>query len=593
MQNAETVLGVLRERGRRGLPCDELYRQLFNPQLYLLAYGRIYANHGAMTPGVTPETVDGMSQAKIGRIIDALRHERYRFRPARRVHIPKKNRKTRPLGLPTWSDKLVGEVVRLLLEAYYEPTFSDRSHGFRPGRGCHTALREIAHTWTGTAWFIEGDIADCFGSLDHDLMIETLSEKIHDNRFLRLVRNMLTAGCLEDWTWGATLSGAPQGGVASPVLSSIYLHRLDQFVETVLIPEYTRGGRRARNPAYLDLQNQLAIARRRGDRTQARTLRRRMASLPSADPGDPGYRRLRYCRYADDHLLGFAGPKAEAEEIKQRLAEFLRDELKLELSQDKTLITHARTGAARFLGYEITIQHNNSKTTRHRRTVNGQVALRVPLDAIRAKCRPFLRRGKPAKQAALTNGGDYTIVGTFGAIYRGIVQYYLPAGDVHRLHRLRWVMETSMLKTLAGKHRSSVSKMAVKHKAKIQTPHGLRTCFEARVERNGRQPLVARFGGIPLQRQKSAAVTDRQPIRVDYPQKELITRLLADTCEVCQQTDNVQVHHVRKLADLGIPGPLQPQWAKAMANRRRKTLVVCASCHDHIHTGQPATPLTQ
>jgi len=253
MQKAGTVLGVLRERGRRGLPCDELYRQLFNPQLYLLAYGRIYANHGAMTPGVTQETVDGMSQAKIGRIIEALRHERYRFCPVRRVRIPKKNGTTRPLGLPTWSDKLVGEVVRLLLEAYYEPTFSDRSHGFRPRRGCHTALREIAHTWTGTAWFIEGDIADCFGSLDHEVMISILSEKIHDNRFLRLVRNMLTAGYLEDWKWGATLSGAPQGGVASPILSSIYLHKLDQFVETVLIPEYTRGDRRARNPAYLDL----------------------------------------------------------------------------------------------------------------------------------------------------------------------------------------------------------------------------------------------------------------------------------------------------------------------------------------------------
>ena len=363
MQSAVTVLGVLRERGRRGLPLNELYRQLFNPQLYLLAYGRIYANHGAMTPGVTQETVDGMSQAKIGRIIDAMRHERYRFRPVRRVHIPKKNGKTRPLGLPTWSDKLVGEVVRLLLEAYYEPAFSDRSHGFRPRRGCHTALREIANTWTGTAWFIEGDIADCFGSLDHEVMITILSEKIHDNRFLRLVRNMLTAGYLEDWKWGATLSGAPQGGVASPILSSIYLHKLDQFVETVLIPEYTRGDRRARNPAYLDLQNQLAKARRRGDRPLARTLRRRMVSLPSADPDDPEYRRLRYCRYADDHLLGFAGPKAEAEEIKQRLAEFLRDELKLELSQDKTLITHARTGAARFLGYEITIQHNDTKKT--------------------------------------------------------------------------------------------------------------------------------------------------------------------------------------------------------------------------------------
>ena len=419
-------------------------------------------------------------------------------------------------------------------------------------------------------------------------MLSTLAEKIHDNRFLRLVRNMLTAGYLEDWKWGATLSGAPQGGVASPILSSIYLHKLDEFVETVLIPEYTRGDRRVRNPAYLELQYRLAKARRRGDRAQARTLRRQMVSLPSADPNDPGYRRLRYCRYADDHLLGFTGPKAEAEEIKQRLAVFLRDELKLELSADKTLITHARTGAARFLGYEITVQHNSSKTTRRRRTVNGQVALRVPLDVIKATCSPYLHRGKPAKQKALTNGDDYTIVATFGAIYRGIVQYYLLAGDVHRLHRLRWVMETSMLKTLAGKHRSSTSKMAAKHRAKIQTPHGPRTCFEARIERGGRQPLVARFGGIPLHRQRSATVTDRQPIRVDHPHRELIKRLLADTCEVCQRTGDVQVHHVRKLKDLGAPGPFQPQWAKAMANRRRKTLVVCASCHDHIHTGQPA-----
>ena len=499
MQSAVTLLGVLRERGRRSLPLNELYRQLFNPQLYLLAYGRIYANHGAMTPGVTQETVDGMSQAKIGRIIDAMRHERYRFRPVRRVHIPKKNGKTRPLGLPTWSDKLVGEVVRLLLEAYYEPVFSDRSHGFRPQRGCHTALREIANTWTGTAWFIEGDIADCFGSLDHDLMITILSEKIHDNRFLRLVRNMLTAGYLEDWKWGATLSGAPQGGVASPILSSIYLHKLDQFVETVLIPEHTRGDRRARNPAYLDLQNQLAKARRRGDRPLARTLRRRMVSLPSADPDDPDYRRLRYCRYADDHLLGFAGPKAEAEDIKQRLAEFLRDELKLELSQDKTLITHARTGAARFLGYEITIQHNDTKKTGRYRHVNGQVALRVPREVIKAKSAPYLQRGKPAKQPALNNGDDHTIVATFGAIYRGVVQYYLLAGDVYRLHRLRWVMETSMLKTLAGKHHSSMSKMAAKHKTKIQTPHGLRTCFEARIERDDRKPL-----GLPSMKGEQA-----------------------------------------------------------------------------------------
>lgn len=357
MQSAETVLGVLRERGRRGLPCDELYRQLFNPQLYLMAYGNIYANHGSMTPGVTQETADGMSMEKIGRIVEAMRHERYRFSPARRVYIPKRNGKRRPLGLPSWSDKIVGEVVRLLLEAYYEPTFSDHSHGFRPGRGCHTALRDVEVGWKGSVWFIEGDIADCFGSLDHEILLKILAEKIGDNRFLGLVSNMLRAGYLEEWTWNATLSGAPQGGVVSPVLSSIYLHKLDEFVETVLIPEYTRGTKRRRNPLYQRVQRARSAAIRRGDREKVKELNRQIRRLPSSDPQDPGYRRLRYVRYADDQLLGFTGPKAEAEQIKQRLARFLRDELALELSQEKTLITHARTQAARFLGYEIIVQH--------------------------------------------------------------------------------------------------------------------------------------------------------------------------------------------------------------------------------------------
>lgn len=592
MQSAETVLGVLRERGRRGLPCEELYRQLFNPQLYLLAYGRIYANKGAMTPGVTQETVDGMSQGKIGSIIDAMRHERYRFHPVRRVHIPKKNGKTRPLGLPTWSDKLVGEVVRLLLEAYYEPIFSDRSHGFRPRRGCHTALREVANTWAGTTWFVEGDIADCFGSLDHEVMIGTLAEKIYDNRFLRLMRNMLTAGYLEDWTWGATLSGAPQGGVASPVLSNIYLHKLDVFIETVLIPQYTRGKRRTRNPAYRKVEKAVARARRRGDRSEVRALSKRQRSLPSQDPRDPGYRRLRYVRYADDTLLGFAGPRVEVEEIKQRLAAFLRDDLKLELSADKTLITHARTGAARFLGYEIAVQHDQQQLTRGRRAVSGQITLRVPDAVIKAKSAPYLSRGKPACRNPLVNEADYTIVAKFGAEYRGIVQYYLLAGNVRRLHRLRWVMETSMLKTLAGKHGSSASKMAARFKAKIVTPYGLRTCFEASLPCDNRKELVARFGGIPLRRQKMAVLNDRLTGPV-YPHKELVSRLLVNRCELCQKVDEVEVHHVRSLATLAMAGTPQPQWAQWMASHRRKTLVVCGDCHDLIHQGQPSTALTQ
>lgn len=593
MREAKIVLDVLRERGTSGLPLQRIYRQLFNPQWYLLAYGRLYSNKGSLTPGPDGETADGMSLGKIERIIDALRHERYRFKPVRRVYIPKKNGKKRPLGLPSWSDKLVGEVIRLLLEAYYEPQFSDRSHGYRPKRGCHTVLSEVANLWTGTTWFIESDIADCFGSLDHEILLSTLAEKIHDGRFLRLLRNMLQAGYLEDWVYHATLSGAPQGGVVSPLLSNIYLHKLDRFVENVLIPEYTRGDTRAPNPEYREMKNQLAYWRRRKDRSTVRALRQKMRSIPSKDTADPGFRRLRYVRYCDDHLLGFTGPKAEAQEIKIRLAAFLREELNLELSQAKTLITHARTGAARFLGYEITVQHADYKVTGKRRSVNGIVGLRVPRDVITAKCAPYLKRGKPERRTQMVNDDDHTIVRTYGAEYRGLVDYYLLAGDVHRLNRLEWVMKTSMLKTLACKHDSTVTKMAKRYQATIATPHGPRKCFQVSVARAGRTPLVARFGGIPLRRKKTAVLVDRIPAPVTVRRKELTTRLQAGRCELCKQTGTVDVHQVRKLADLQRPGHPQPVWDQLMAKRRRKTLVVCATCHTAIHDGQPTATPTQ
>jgi group II intron reverse transcriptase/maturase len=594
MQSAETVLDILRKRGRRGLPCNELYRQLFNPQLYLLAYGRMYSNKGAMTPGVDGETIDGMSLKRIGRIIDAMRHERFRFKPVKRVYIPKKDGKRRPLGLPSWADKLVGGVVRLLLEAYYEPRFSARSHGFRPNRGCHTALKEIANTWAGTTWFIEGDIARCFDSLDHEVAVGILGEHIHDNRFLRLVRNMLRAGYLEDWEYNATLSGAPQGGPLSPVLSNIYLDRLDQFVETTLIPQHTRGVLRRHNPEYQQVQRAAIKARQRDDRILTRRLRQQQRNLPSRDPHDPGYRRLRYVRYADDHLLGFTGPRPEAETIKQRLATFLRDDLKLELSEPKTLITHTRTGAARFLGYEITVQHNDAKRTGGRRTANGTIALRVPRSVIKAKQAQYLMLGKPEYQPRLMNLDDHTIISTYGAQYRGIVQYYLLAGDVYRLDRLRWVMLTSMLKTLAAKHRASVTKMARKYKAVIDTPHGLRTCFQASIEQAGRRPLVARFGGIPLHRQKTAVLIDRQPLLATTRHKgtELIRRLRTGRCELCEHRTDVQIHQVRRLADLSRSGQPRPAWAQHMAQRHRKTLVVCQPCHDNIHARRTTAACT-
>jgi group II intron reverse transcriptase/maturase len=591
MQSAETVLDVIGKRGERGLPVERVYRQMFNPQLFLVAYGRIYANKGAMTPGVTGESVDGMSLAKIETIIDALRHERYRWRPVKRIWIPKKNGKQRPLGLPTWSDKLVAEVVRLLLEAYYEPGFSDRSHGFRPDRGCHTALREVVDVWKGTHWFIEGDISDCFGSLDHDLMIAMLAEKIHDGRFLRLIGHMLQAGYLEDWRWNATLSGAPQGGIASPVLSNIYLDRLDQYVEQRLLPEYNLGRRRRRNRAYQVVQNAIVRARRHQDRAEVHRLTLGRRQLPSQDPNDPDYRRLRYVRYCDDWLLGFAGPKHEAEQIKSKIAAFLHDELKLELSQSKTLITHATSQAAHFLGYEIRAQHSDTKITRNRRAVNGAIGLFVPKTVIRQRCALYLSNGKPAQRGALLHDDDFTIVAKYGSEYRGLVQYYLLAQDVFRLGRLRWTMETSMLKTLAGKHRSTVAKMARRYKTTIESPTGPRTVFQVTVERDrGRKPLVARFGEIPLRRADTTVLTDQRPVLTSTRRNELIHRLVAGRCEICEHTENLEVHHIRKLADLNRPGrPDKPAWMHLMAMRRRKTLVICRRCHEDIHAGRPTT----
>ena len=588
MQEAETVLAVLRERGRKGLPCNELYRQMFNKSLYLLAYGNIYSNQGAMTPGACDETADGMSEAKIEQITGQMRSERYRFAPVRRVYIPKKNGKLRPLGLPSWSDKLVGEVVRLLLEAYYEPQFSDRSHGFRKERGCHTALREVQNTWTGTVWFIEGDISDCFGKIDHEILLRILAEKILDNRFLRLIRNMLKAGYMEDWQYHDTLSGTPQGGVVSPLLSNIYLDKLDEYVKRELIPQHTRGTRRKVNPQYRELAARRRAALQDGDREQARELEKQMRALPYGNPMDPGYRRLFYIRYADDHLLGFIGPRAEAEEIKTKLAEFLRETLALELNTAKTLVTHARTGAARFLGYQITVQHSSTKITNGRRSVNGRIALRVPRDVITAQCARYRRRGKPWHRSILQNLPDYDIVATYGAEYRGVANYYLLAQDVWRLNRLRWNAETSMLKTLSAKHKSTVTKMAARYKAKVITDDGPRTCFEARRRREGKPDLVARFGGIPLKRDRRAVIRDPAPVPAATPRRELIHRLRKRWCELCEHGATVAVHHVAKLASLGKPGPGQPAWAALMARMRRKTLIVCAPCHEYIHASPVA-----
>jgi group II intron reverse transcriptase/maturase len=585
MQDAETLLGVIRDRGSRGLPLERVYRHLFNRELYLKAFARISANEGALTPGATAETADGMSLAKVDAIIEALRFERYRWTPARRIYIEKKtSTKKRPLGIPVWSDKLLQEVLRLILEAYYEPQLSSCSHGFRPGRGCHTALREIKRTWVGTTWFVEGDLAQCFDRLDHSILLSILGEKIHDGRFLRLVKGLLEAGYLEDWTFNATLSGVPQGGIASPVLSNIYLDRLDKFVETTLLPMHNRGTRRKSNREYACLKERTRYLASKGRTQEARALRRQVQAMPTAVLSDPEYRRLRYIRYADDLLLGFVGPRSEAEEIKRQLGEFLRNQLKLELSEEKTLITHGRTQAARFLGYEIVVFHNDRKHDRHgHRSINGQIGLKVPAAVVRAKCAPYVRNGKAIHRAERTNDSVYDIVARFQWEYRGIVEYYRLAYNLHTFDRLRWVMQTSLAKTLAAKLNISVANVYGRLGTVIQTKRGPRRVLMVTVGREGgKRPLVARWGAVPLARRMEAFLNDQpQPHR--RRRAALTARLLANTCELCGSQEDVEVHAVRRLKDLERKCWADASWARAMVAQRRKTLVVCQDCHRTIH----------
>jgi len=589
MRTADAILTVIRDRGTRGLPLERVYRLLFNRNLYLRAYARLYPNQGAMTKGSTSETVDGMSLVKIDKLIDDVCHERHRWTPVRRVNIPKPNGKTRPLGIPSWSDKLLQEVMRSILEAYYEPLFSDHSHGFRPNRGCHTALQTIRQKWTGTRLFIEGDIAKYFDTINHDKLLEILGEHIKDGRFLRLIRELLAAGYMEDWKFNRTLSGAPQGGGISPLLSNIYLNTFDQWVKKTLIPEYTRGEQR-RNPAYRQIEGKLRRMRKKGQTEGIKELRKQQRKLPTRDVTNANYRRLRYIRYADDFLLGFVGTYQEAREVKQKVKRWLQDNLGLELSEEKTLITHATKERARFLGYEIVTQHADDKIDeRGRRSVNGAIALRVPADVVEAKCARYIKHNTIQHRTELIDESDYTIITIYQQEYRGIVQYYALAQNRAWLDKLHWVMQGSLLKTLAAKHHTSVMQEKERLEATTTDPQTGKDlkCLEVRVERTDKKPLIARFGGISLTRNPWAILND-QPYIDRGGRTELLQRLLADECELCGSRENVQVHHIRKLKDLKMKGRKEkPLWEQHMIARQRKTLVVCHDCHKAIHAGKP------
>ena len=406
------------------------------------------------------------------------------------------------------------------------------------------------------------------------------------------MRELFDAGYMEDWTFHQTLSGVPQGGIVSPILSNILLNKLDTFVETILIPQYTKGSRRRANGEYARLINRSLWHRKRGEVARAEALRRQAQALPSMDVNDPDYRRLKYVRYADDFLLGFNGPKSEAEEIKQHLRAFLREELKLELSEEKTLLTHARSEAARFLGYEVTTLQEDRKRSRtrngtDRRSANGRIGFRVPQDVLRAKRKRYQRKGKAAHRTELTQESDYSIILTYQLEYRGIANYYQMAYNMVTLEKLKWVMEQSLAKTLAAKHKVTVSKIYEKYGAEIVVEGRKYKGLQASIPRKEKKPLVATWGGIPLT-WKIKAILREQPPKLYRGRTELERRLLAEVCELCGSSGEVEIHHIRAMKDLHKhAGRPKPPWMVRMIALRRKTMPLCQTCHDDLHAGRP------
>lgn len=600
MRSPERVLNSLNEHSKdSSYKFERLYRILFNEELFYVAYQKIASNGGSTTKGSDGRSIDEMSLARIETLIASLKDESYQPHPSRRVHIPKKNGKTRPLGIPAFEDKLVQEVVRMILEAIYEGHFETTSHGFRPKRSCHTALLHIQKTFSGAKWFIEGDIKGFFDNIDHDVLVGILRERISDDRFIRLIRKFLKAGYVEDWTFHNTYSGMPQGGIVSPILANIYLDKLDKYVKEY-IRHFDMGTKRRPGKESNDLANERKRTVRKlkkvKDGTEKAALVARLkaieqerAAFPSGDEMDGSYRRLKYIRYADDFILGVIGSKEDALRIKEDIKSFLSESLALELSEEKTLITH--TGkSAKFLGYEITVTRNNHQRRdvqgRLRRTYGKRVRLNVSMATLRDKLLEYgameikLRNGKeiwkPKCRSGLIFNDDIEILDRYNRETVGFCNYYLIANNCVVLHNFRYIMEYSMYKTFAGKYRSTVRKINKKYR--------LNKLFTVKYEQKG--VIKSRtFYKTSFKRRTTAfnGSCDIEPYSIaDVSRTNLTDRLKAEKCELCGATGKLIMHHVRNLKDL----KGKESWKRLMSARKRKTIALCPSCHRLRHLGK-------
>jgi group II intron reverse transcriptase/maturase len=605
MQKAEIVLSMLAQKAKEDstFVFDRLYRNLFNPDFYLLAYNNIYDKEGNLTEGTDQVTIDGFNMRLVEKLIEEMKAETYRPKAVRRVYIPKKNGKLRPLGVPSFRDKLVQEVVRLILQAIYEPVFLDSSHGFRPERSCHTALVQIKTTCKGTNWVIEGDIKGFFDNISFDKLLEVLSRKIKDGRFLNLISLFLKAGYMEDRRIFHPLTGTPQGGIVSPILANIYLHELDVFMRRLCEKYSTDAKSRRRYEPYQRLNMERFYARKRKDYERAEELIQQMRTLPTQDPHDPSYIRVKYTRYADDFLVMIIGSKELSVQIRDEIKTFLSTELYLELSAEKTLITNLGDKPVRFLGYEIAKTRENTALTENtlgikRRAANETIQLLVPGEVINEKLKPFVRKGKAVQHNARINDPILDILTQYNAEIRGLYNYYCLATDVStKIGRFRYYHYTSLQKTIARKEKCSVAQVIEKYGVEVKRKQGTgtRKLLGVTYETKAGKKTLTYFN--ESLKKKDQPDTGPGGLGIwDKPileRHQILKRLTADTCELCgkpwDSTNTLEVHHVRKLKDVkqkyARRGQNVPQWVLRMSSLRRKTLVVCQKCHDEIHAG--------
>ena len=597
MRNSENVLNSLAGHSQDpNYKFERLYRLMYNENLYALAYQNIAPNTGNCTKGADGQSIDGMSVKRIYNLIDRLKDESYRPYPAKRVYIPKKNGKKRPIGIPAFDDKLVQEVIKMVLEAIYEGHFEKCSHGFRPRRSCHTALASISEGFDGTRWFIEGDIKGFFDNIDHEVMIRILGERIKDERFLRLIRKFLKAGYLEQWQFHETYCGTPQGGVLSPILANIYLDKLDKYM-VEYISSFNIGKARKRNPEYKRIGNRkdkrVKKLKNERDRQKIAALRmeikklhREMQQHPATLDMDGDFKRMRYVRYADDFLIGVIGSKEDCVKAKEDIKNFLLDKLKLELSDEKTLITNGHD-RAKFLGYEVTIRKTN-KTRKNKkgiaiRSLDHKTVLLLPFEVMRDKLigykamKIIRERGKEKWESTsrpyLRSNDDLEILTRYNSEIRGIYNYYCLANNVNILNDFYYIMKESMYKTFSSKYESTVRKIINKYtKDKI-----FRVQFEDSKGRMHERTLY--HGGFKWKPEARIDDAHLLPSYRGTQSTSLMARLKACECEYCGATDNLKMIHVRKLKDLkGLK-----EWERFMIARKRKTLAVCEKCYRKIH----------